>query len=385
MNRSLRRPRTCVSSLALALGASATSLHAGQTNNILLTGYWPPTNEMLRQFSTNPAQNGGNYVGANWEGRGFNIVSYFPEFNVPPGFPWGSGDFEVDYQDTSADWIRITDEVKPVAIITFSRGATAREWQMEPAYQRFRNPGETNPPGRSIPFYSSDQRDVLYPTDVQMTAEPVGRIRDSSLPMQQIVNNVEAAYPINTELNPHIANYNPQFPDQFDFGGSYLSGFIGYHGAWYYDEHSAPTTPFRTFAAGHIHVGTSVPVAMGTDATEITLRTLIDYIKPLLPTAGDANIDGNVNLDDFNILASNFGTASGAVWEDADFTYDGRVNLDDFNLLAANFGFGAGAAGPSPQDWSTLANSIPEPTSIALLAMTLFPLHRRPRRRGSGT
>src|SRR5688572_26944625 len=252
------RPRAL--SCALASIACPLVVHAGQTNNILVTGYWPPTNEMLRQFSTNPAQNPGGYVGANWEGRGFNVVSYFPEFPTPSSFPWGVGDFEVDYQDTSADWIRITNEVKPVAIVTFSRGATGREWQMEPAYQRFRNPGEANPPGRSIPQYSSDQRDVLHPTNVQMTAEPVGRIRDSSLPMQQIVDDVEAVYSNNADLNPHIASYNPANPNAFDFGGSYLSGFIGYHGAWYHDEHSAPGTPFRNFAAGHIHVGTTVPI-----------------------------------------------------------------------------------------------------------------------------
>ena len=46
-------------------------------------------------------------------------------------------------------------------------------------------------PGRTIPQYSSDQRDVFYPTNVQMTAESVGRIRNSSLPMQQIVSNVD--------------------------------------------------------------------------------------------------------------------------------------------------------------------------------------------------
>jgi hypothetical protein len=218
-----------------------------------------------------------------------------------------------------------------------------------------------------------------------MTAEPVGRIRDSSLPMQQIVNNVEAVYSNNADLNPHIANYDPANPNAFDFAGAYLSGFIGYHGAWYKDEHGAPTTPFRTFAAGHIHVGTTTPVDIGRNATEITLRTLIDYIKPLLPRTGDANIDGRVNLDDFNILASHFGTASGAVWEDADFNYDGRVNLDDFNLLAGNFGFGAGANGPSPEDWATLAGAVPEPASVALLAGALPLLNRRPRRRGSGT
>lgn len=367
--------------IALAAWIAAPAL-AGQTNNILLTGYWPPTNEMLRKFSTNPAQNGGSWQGANWENRGFNIFSFFPEF--PGGTtvnPWGNGDFEVDYQDTSADWTTITNLVKPVAIITFSRASTQREWQLEPAYQRFRNPGETNPPGRSIPQYTSDGRDILYPTNTPMTAEPVGRIRNSTLPMQQIVANVESAYPDNTVLDPHIANYNPNTPDTFDFGGSYLSGYMGYHGAWYYDEHSAPGTPFRTFAAGHIHVGRSIPVNIAEDAMQISLRTLIDHITPMLPTPGDANIDGVVNLDDFNALATNFGLAIGAVWEQGDFTYNGAVDLDDFNLLAGNFGVGALRSTPTPADWSAFATAIPEPSAMLFTDMaTLVAVAWRRRR-----
>ena len=59
---------------------------------------------------------------------------------------------------------------------------------------------------------------------------------------------------------------------------------------------------------------------------------------------GDANHDARVNLDDFNILAANFGQ-SGTDFTRADFTYDGTTNLDDFNILAARFG--NSLAGPS--------------------------------------
>jgi photosystem II stability/assembly factor-like uncharacterized protein len=52
---------------------------------------------------------------------------------------------------------------------------------------------------------------------------------------------------------------------------------------------------------------------------------------------GDANGDGRVNLDDFNILAANFG-GSPRDFTQGDFNYDNVVNLDDFNLLAARFG-----------------------------------------------
>jgi hypothetical protein len=53
---------------------------------------------------------------------------------------------------------------------------------------------------------------------------------------------------------------------------------------------------------------------------------------------GDANLDDNVNLADFNRLAANFGRTTSGTWSRGDFTYDGNVNLADFNLLAAYFG-----------------------------------------------
>ena len=52
---------------------------------------------------------------------------------------------------------------------------------------------------------------------------------------------------------------------------------------------------------------------------------------------GDANLDGTVNLIDFNRLAGNFGQ-SDRTWSQGDFNYDGLINLIDFNRLAGNFG-----------------------------------------------
>ena len=86
---------------------------------------------------------------------------------------------------------------------------------------------------------------------------------------------------------------------------------------------------------------------------------------------GDTNLDGAVNLADFNALAANFGQ-SNRTWQQGDFTYDGRVNLEDFNALAANFGLAATVPnGPTAQDWSALASAVPEP-SIAALQLPIF-------------
>ncbi|MFW6155442.1 MAG: hypothetical protein ACOC95_09515 [Planctomycetota bacterium] len=53
---------------------------------------------------------------------------------------------------------------------------------------------------------------------------------------------------------------------------------------------------------------------------------------------GDADGDGDVDLDDFVILKNNFGTTEGATCDMGDFDGDGDVDLDDFVLLKTNFG-----------------------------------------------
>lgn len=65
--------------------------------------------------------------------------------------------------------------------------------------------------------------------------------------------------------------------------------------------------------------------------------------------AADFNKDGNVNLEDFNILKGNFGS-SGATMAEGDANMDGNVNLEDFNILKGQFGQ-SGAAVPEPSTW----------------------------------
>lgn len=81
---------------------------------------------------------------------------------------------------------------------------------------------------------------------------------------------------------------------------------------------------------------------------------------------GDANEDGNVDLQDFSLLKANFGATTGALWSEGDFNGDGAVDLQDFSLLKANFGAAAG-------------NNIPEPTMMSLLALGSLALIRKKR------
>jgi hypothetical protein len=318
---------TAVLLAAVAAALAAAPARAGQTNNILVTGYWPPTNEAVRQFSRNPLQNPAGWQGRNWEGRGYDIFGFHPEFPFGTGGSnaRGVGDFEVDYQDTSADWDRIIAEVRPVAIITLSRGITTTGWEMEPRYKRF-SIDQAEQRASRTPMYTADYLSPFRPTPGLriVDTQPAGTIVDSSLPMQQIVDAVRAS-PL--AVDPFIPDGNAP---GFDFAGAFLSGYIGYHGAWYATEHNTPGAPFRCYAGGHIHVGTAVSPMTAEAAAEISLRTLIEYLDSVAPPPCLSDVNDDGVSDTLDVVAYvNY-------WFDyddlAEFTGDDVIDI--FDLLA---------------------------------------------------
>lgn len=243
--------------------------------HILLTGYWPPTNEMVRQFSQSAIQNPGGWVGENWENRGYNIYSFFPEF--PNGLNKGEGDFEVDYQDTSADWWPLLETMKPIALITFSRAANNRDWELEGGNRTYAtnswSPDYLAPtrPGPGLPI---------------IDIEPPLTERFSTLPKPAIINAV-LADPALDALNPYATVID---------NGAFLSNYIGYHGNWWHDLHSSPADPAYNVGGGHIHVGYAMTLAEAVRATEVTLRAYTPHIDSIiLNPRGDMNCDGEVN------------------------------------------------------------------------------------------
>lgn len=290
--------------------------------NILITGYWPPTNEMLRPWSTDLVQNPGGWVGENWEGRGFNIYAFFPEF--PSGAGKGVGDFEVDYQDTSADWWILLPKVRPIAIITFSRGGTSHAWELEGGNRTY--------------VANSWTSDYLAPTKPTpelpiMQLEPPGTERYSTLPIADIITEVGLSGANVTPVSSVIDN------------GAFLSNFIGYHGCWYRFMHQDPTDPSWCVAAGHIHVGASVTVSDGTIAAAASLRVLTDHVYDIVPLTGDMNCDNRVDFKDINLFVEALGCQSDpACWQhdcrywNADCNLDAAVDFKDINAFVARIG-----------------------------------------------
>jgi hypothetical protein len=251
--------------LAIAFATAGQLAFAAFTNNILITGFWPPTNEMIRPWSTNPVQNPNGWIGGNWEGRGYDVFSFFPEF--PNGMDGdnarGEGDLEVDYQDTSADFWRIVADVRPVAIMTFSRGSGNRSWEIESRTRKL-----------PLDQWAPDYLEPRQPTpDLPIAGEPDNNIRTSTLPMTAIRDAV----------NDSGLNLGAYVDDSNSFAGGFVSEFMGYHGSWYQDIHGDESDDSWCVAGGHIHVGFRNDLETARAATEISLRILIDYVNSVVP------------------------------------------------------------------------------------------------------
>jgi hypothetical protein len=99
---------------------------------------------------------------------------------------------------------------------------------------------------------------------------------------------------------------------------------------------------------------------------------------------GDQNLNGTVDINDFNLFAPNFGSHITG-WTNGDFNDDGVVDINDFNLLAPNFGASLGSS-PSGLAGSTAligslpgGSSVPEPASFGIISLGTVVLSSRRR------
>jgi len=280
---------------------------------ILLTGYWPPTNEMIRHFSQNENLNPQGWQGSNWENRGYDIISYFPEFSPPDcsSCGQGSGDIEVDYQDTSEDFWPIANNHSPLGIITFSRGYIDLSWEMEfNAYNRTNWYNDFTPPFLPTPNPPDTNEESFF-------------LRNSNLPMDEIV---EAINNLNLGLTPYI-----------DFNGDpghYVSEFMAYHGTWYRDLNQFEDE--GCIAAGHIHVGGNIEWDTAKLATEESIRVLINYLDSFSYTPGDLNQDDITDILDLVIVINAIlGQTELSNLQNyaADINEDSIINIQDIILM----------------------------------------------------
>ena len=247
-----------------------------ELRNIMVTGYWNPTGQMIAPFSNNTYLNPGGWKGANWEGLGYNIYSYFPK----PGSY--NGTFEVDYQDTWEDFWNITEEIKPIAIISF--GAGAGPWEIE--YN-----------ARNLNSWVPDNKPPYQPTPCPPDhTKPAGYVRHSTLPVQSIADAVNNQTIVTAWID---WSGNP---------GAYLCEYMAYLGMWYQDIYNDTSKPYYCLASGFIHVSSSVPLKDAMEATNVTIREVIKYLLSFNYPPDKPSIDGPIFGDvgtkyNFNVSA----------------------------------------------------------------------------------
>jgi pyrrolidone-carboxylate peptidase len=247
---------------------------SNEKGNIMVTGFWNPTGQMIKSFSTNSYLNPEGWEGENWENFGYNIYSYFPTPDIY------NGTFEVDYQNTWNDFWNITSDLNPIAIISF--GAGSGPWEIE--YNT-----------RNLKYWTNDENKPYQPTPAPPDdTVDEGYVRHSTLPIEEIQNavndgtNIEAW--IDWEGNP----------------GQYLCEYIAYIGMWYQNIHSSSSDQYHCRSAGFIHVNSGVPVDEAMKASNITIRKTIEYLdslneppsSPLIngPSSGKAGDTYNYNI-----------------------------------------------------------------------------------------
>ena len=288
------------------------------TNNrenpiIVVTGFWPPTNEMIRHFSQDIDLNPSGWQGEDWEGSGYDIIAFFPEFEDPDCNSCGTGygDFEVDYQDTSGDFWSIVAQINPISIITFSRGYIDESWELEFNYYNRTN-------------WSGDYVTPFLPTPNPPDSDaPIGFLRNSNLPMQEIMEDINSS---SLGLNSYI--------DIDGHPGAFVSEFMGFHGVWYRDLYQFDDNP--CYLAGHVHVGGLIDWDTAREATEITISRVIESLDEYTYVPGDANDDENIDiLDIITAIAHILGTQilNGPSFYAADMNANGIINIQDIILI----------------------------------------------------
>jgi hypothetical protein len=104
-----------------------------------------------------------------------------------------------------------------------------------------------------------------------------------------------------------------------------------------------------------------------------------DTIDQIIMMPGDTYpFDARVNFGDLNVVLSNY-THSGepGTFPGDTFPFDGTVNFSDLNNVLSNYGKSFSSSASSAALTASLSNSVPEPSTMGLLALSGLILRRR--------
>jgi hypothetical protein len=93
--------------------------------------------------------------------------------------------------------------------------------------------------------------------------------------------------------------------------------------------------------------------------------------------AGDANLDGKINVDDYGRIDLNAGHDTGG-WFNGDFNFDGKINVDDYGIIDFNVGIqGPPLAGVANRAVSAASAANAGAVSIVPRALAPLQIKRR--------
>jgi len=256
--------------IKLLIGVAAVTLSAPLNAQscrptALLTGYWPPSNEMLRSWHESA-----DWQGANWRNHGYNVYAHFPEF-PPDGDPTndqigdpgsvGIGELSVDYQITSRDFWSLVEKYHPEVLITTSRGGDI-DWELEGIEGGHGKHGQPNPAkdwirDRNGKFELPEKGSINERSWKAISTYRLGASLKTTLPINLLASKLGKLDLLDVQI------------DRTGTSGNYLSGFMGLHGLYY--NRIEP----HNLTAGHIHVGRNVSVDEATTMMEATLEIVL--------------------------------------------------------------------------------------------------------------
>ncbi|HYO11332.1 MAG TPA: PEP-CTERM sorting domain-containing protein [Tepidisphaeraceae bacterium] len=144
--------------------------------------------------------------------------------------------------------------------------------------------------------------------------------------------------------------------------GKVQSGYAGgaLNGAGIGSSLAAPNTRVAIGAAAAADIGRTGTTFLG----EVLAA---DDVVLMYTYAGDANLDGKVNGDDYFRIDNSLLTPGATGWAKGDFNYDGMINGDDYFLIDSTIG--RQTLGQFPHSGGALEGytAVPEPASLALV------------------
>jgi hypothetical protein len=180
------------------------------------------------------------------------------------------------------------------------------------------------------------------------TASRINLVGDGTNVLRTTYPGLQESTRLDVGREAVIFDYPPGYSSLDDVRAKIASGYS--NGAW-----TGPGICSETAGASQRALGYGDASALFAQFPATFMGQAVDDTSILVryTRAGDANLDGTVNLSDFNRLAGGFG-ATDAYWTQGEFNYDQSVTLADFNLLAGNFGQSVSAAAAEPDEVAEL-------------------------------